>query len=144
MVDGVFAHIFGEVRLQGLAFGSQAGCRHGFGCLGEGADFGIAGQEADIGCALEQVAGQDVDGHPGAGVEVKGGFLVVLAGQLVEQLAGQLVEILAHAGNICTGAEQLAEQAQVVVGGLDFGQALLVGAQPSHETGQIIEGVFRT
>ena len=137
VVHRIFADIFSEARFQcvaarlvRLACGSR---------LGEGADVAIAGQEADVGRALEQVAYQHIDGDPGAGAEVLCGLAEMLPGQLLEQLISQLIEILAHAGDIGAGAEQLAQQGQVVVGTLNLGQALLVGMESAHVTGQVCD-----
>ena len=56
---------------------------------------------------------------------------------VLEQLISQLIEILAHAGDVGAGAEQLAQQGQVVVGTLNLGQALLVRMESAHVTGQV-------
>ncbi len=74
------------------------------------ADVFVAGEEADIGGALEQIPHQDVDRDLRLGAHVLEAFLERLAAELIEQAHGELVEGAARAAHVGSGARQLAEK----------------------------------
>ena len=145
MINGIFLDVFVEARVQpGLPGRIITGGRVCLNRFGKFTDCIIGSEKANVGGTLEKVTGQDVDGGTRPRAQVHHGFFVMLAGQLFEQHARQLVEILAHAGNVGPGTKQLAQQSQVVVRPLDFGQPFAIFVQTLHEGRQVVQGRLGT
>ena len=130
-VHGVLRRVFGEARAQlrpggGQVAGQQHIARAFVDLADELPDVGVAGEETDVGGALEKIAYQDIDRDLRLGRHFLPAGAQFLVAELVEQRAGQFGESVPGPAHVGAGPGQLAQHGEVVPDRLQVAQQFAV------------------